>query len=937
MPDARPVDASASARPRRLVSALVPAAIAVAGLYVALVSLERWAELTFAQPPMAAALLAVIGAGVFAAALSSASALSSLIGRWIGAEAEKPIPRPAAPPPLIAGAASGVVVFAADLIASIATAGSSSGPQALGIAVGVAVSALGGLVCGAIAWALLYGAGLPGPLADWITRRIAGSTHSVLTLAAALVAAVAVLAAAVPARAALRGSPYTAAALDLAALVVALVAFVAAPRLVRRFDRGKRESWRPIGAGLAIAGVAGSLASGIWRPELFPTGLLELAHIANLVLLGTGIALLLSDARRRFERPAIYAVLAIGLAALAGAQLSEAFRPPTAQDTRPAKWFLVDLPSNIDFDGDGHSMLFGGDCDDFDPFRNPAAVEIPGNGIDDNCRGGDELVELPWKPRPSHVPLPPGVERPERVLLLVIDALRADRVSSYGYKKQTTPNLDRLARRGVRFEHAYSASPLTRYAFPILFTGRSTPEIRWNLEVNPPGIGEENTTLAEVMRDSGYQTAAFLTYYAMSEPWGMVQGFDHVDTNHAPPVTQLAKAVTSEKVVDSAIRWIEEHDSKSWFVFVHFMDPHNTYMPHKGIPSFGEGRGARYDGEVYYTDRAIGRLLSHVYWDSDARDDTVVAIMGDHGELLGEHGETAHGKSVWQEVLEIPVVVAAPGFEPRESPCPVSHADIAPTLLNLAGIDAGERGMTAATLVPDMLGDCDPEREIISELGNNRALVGPRYKLIYRRGGRAARLYDIIDDPGEERDIAEERSEIAKRMTDRLLAWEEYRASQNVTAARRNAVVERVPSEAERFDVKFPNGVELLAIDLGDRDIEWDESMRAALYLRTTRRVKQICHVRIVFRLDGEKTSIRGDGSHEPVGAALPFYYFPPNLIVEDVFHLSRRRHTGRFKGALALRCDGKHMGALPGPRVKRRGWVDIGEFNINPQPSDGR
>jgi hypothetical protein len=367
------------------------------------------------------------------------------------------------------------------------------------------------------------------------------------------------------------------------------------------------------------------------------------------------------------------------------------------------------------------------------------------------------------------------------------------------------------------------------------------------------------------------------------------------------------------------------------------MDPHNTYMPHKGIPSFGKGRSARYDGEVFFTDRAIGRLLRRVYYGSEARAETAVAILGDHGELLGEHGETAHGKTVWQEVLRVPIVIASPGIEPRASACPVSHAEVAPTLLNLVGVDGGAHGMSASTLVPDMLGECDPEREIVSELGSYRTLVGPRYKLIFRRGSKRRQLYDIVADPGEQRDLCKQKPQLARQMTDRLLAWEEYRASKNVMAARRNAIVDRVPARAERFDVKFPNGVELLAADFGDRDLAWDESVRAALYLRTTRRVEKICYVRIVFRLDGEKTSIRGDGYHEPVGSTLPFYYFPQNIVVEDVFHLSRRRHTGTFKGALALRCGGKHLGALPGPKVKRRGWVDIGEITINERPEGGK
>ena len=783
-------------------------------------------------------------------------------------------------------------------------------------------------MCGVLVWGLVFFAGRPGLAAAWTVRPVVRAARSLSNLGMALMAAGIVLGAAIPARTVLIGRPWLCAFVDLFALLVAFAAFVATSILAQKLLRGARESWIAIGAALVLAGILGCVAAGIWRPYLFSTGLLELLYLANVFLFGIGAWLLLPVAPSRMLRRLAYVLAAVGILTVVSAHLSEKFRPRFAMEIRPSRWLLVDLGSKIDFDGDGYSPLFGGDCDDFDAMRNPGAVEIPGNGIDDNCRGGDRLVSLPWKTRPSFVQMPRTMQQPKRVLLLVVDALRADRLSCYGYKKKTTPNIDLLARRGVRFTNAYSSSPTTRFAFPILFTGRSLPEIHWNREIYPLGIREGNTTIAEVMRDAGFRTAAFLTYYGMRRSSGIVQGFEHVDNSMARLPSRFWKATTSEKIVDRAIKWIEAQKQESWFAFVHFMDPHSTYVKHEGIPSFGSGYSGRYDGEVFYTDRAIGRLLRRMK-ELGLDRDTAIVLMSDHGEMLGAHGAITHGNIVWQEVLRIPMIVVSPGLEPGEVSCPASHVDVAPTILNLVGIDGRQHGMTASTLVPHLLGSCDSEREITSEIGSYRVLVGPRYKMIYRAKSQVYELYDIVADPQEAQEISAERPEVLAQMKERLLAWEEYRVSKQIVKALDDSIVDQVPASAQRLNVKFENGIEMVAIDMGNRRITIDEPLKIALYLRTTERVRQTCRVRVVFNLGKKRARIRGTGTHEPVGGSLPFIYFPVNRIVEDVFHLARRGQDGRMKGSLTLRCEGKRIAALPGQNVSKRGWVGIGEIEV--------
>lgn len=913
---------------RDAVASFVSGAVLLPALYLCSAALDRWAARSFAQARLAAELVGVLETGALAVAICLAPLVSFLVRRALGHATAEPLVRPEPTRFLLAAALTSALVLFGDLAGWLATDDAASGSFAVGVPAGALVSAAGGIVCGTVLWALAASACLPSPAASWTTGPIARAASSPLILALALVPALAVLAAVVPVRATLLGRAWVCAAIDVFALSVAFAVFVAVSRLAARRIPGHRGGWRWGAALLVAMAAAGLLAAGVFRPYLVSAGLLDLLHLGNALALGTGIWLLLPATSSSWRR------VVAGLLALAGATVflgaihSDALRAPPALEVRPSRWFFVELPSRVDLDRDGSSPIFGGDCDDFDPLANPAAIEIPGNGIDDDCRDGDRIVPLPWKPRPTFVPLPASVHPPERILLLVVDSLRADRVSSYGYRKKTTPNLDALALGGVRFANAYSASPLTRFAFPILFTGRTTPEIQWNRDVYPIGIREENTTLAEVMRDAGFRTAAFLTYYAIGKPYGTVQGFDHVDSDLADPITKVYTASSSEGIVDRAIRWLDKHGGERWFAFVHFMEPHSNYLPHEGIPNFGKDNSGLYDGEVFFADRAIGRLLRRME-ELGLRRTTMVVAMGDHGEMLGEHGQQTHGAGVWQEVLRIPLIVSVPGLPARVSPCVASHVDVAPTILNLVGIDASRHGMTASTLVPDLLGSCNPKREIVAELGELYALVGLRNKLIHQARSGTLQLFDTLRDPREKHDLSIEQPEVARQMLARLMAARANRAGSQISDVLRGSLVEAVPAHAQRVDVEFDNGLELLGIDMGNRRVTKTGPLKVALYLRAPRRVESSCRMKVMFATDEGKVSLWGQGQHQPVGGALPFEYFPPHGIIKDVFHLAWRGQNGKMKGWLTVQCGKKRLDFRDESGRRRHAWVALGEFEV--------
>ncbi len=916
------------------VSAVIATAFVAAAVYACLYFVIKWAASTFAEVLLGSMLVAVIEIGVLVIGLCLTSFLSHAICRLPGFEADSRLGIKVPSSFLLVGVTAASLAFVFDLVAWLPGNDSSWKDMIIGVPVGLAVSALIGLALGCIVWLLFFLGSRRGPAGSFTIQPIVRAARSPISFIPAVASAGILMGIEVPIRCHLLLRPYLCAALDLAFLLLAYVVFAIVSNQITRRNSWIEKGWNLVGILLLILGLAGAVPLIIWRPILHATDILDLVHIAIIVSLGVAIAILVSNRRIAAVRTTSIIVLVIGSAALGGVLSFEPLRPGPVLEPRPPHWLLVDLTSQIDFDNDGYSPIYGVDCNDSDSLINPGAVELPGNGIDDNCRGGDVAAKPPWVPRATYVTPPDELKPPKRILLLLVDALRADRLSYAGYNKETSPNIDRLAAQGVNFTNAYSAAPTTRYAFPILLTGRHEPDILWNRESHPNGIDEENTLLAEVLKENGYHTAAFLTYHLMTRKSGYMQGFDHVDRKYARAFSWMKKRSTSEKLVNRAVRWIRKHRNDNWFVFIHFMDPHHYYVEHSGIPNFGEGNSGLYDGEVFFTDRAIGRMLDKLK-KLGLEEDTMVVLMSDHGEMLGEHGCKIHGKNLWQEVARIPLIISSPGIEPRKVSCVTSHCDIAPTILNLAGIDGGKFGMTASSLLPAMLGSCDAEREMVSEIKEYRALIGPRYKLIYNAHTLDLKLFDIVNDPGESQAIQEGHSKTLKEMKDRLLAWEEYRASRQLQTVISRSIVDRIPPRARRFNITLSNGIELVAADLGTGRIHPKKPLKVSLYLRAHKRITQNCEVRVLFNQGKERLKILGAGSHEPVNGSFPFKYFPKEQIIEDAFKLKWKGNPGKAEGFFSIVCDGKRVSAPPGPDVGKANWIELGEIDLGKRPKN--
>ena len=272
------------------------------------------------------------------------------------------------------------------------------------------------------------------------------------------------------------------------------------------------------------------------------------------------------------------------------------------------------------------------------------------------------------------------------VLLVTIDTLRADHVGAHGAQEAATPTLDALAARGVLFEQAMAAVPLTLPSHASLLTGQYPPThgVRHNAIFL---LADEAETVAERFSAAGFATGAVVGAAVLDPEFGLAQGFDHYDADL--PEERASSAGFFERparaVTDAALAWLAKTDGP-FFLWVHYYDVHAGYHPPE--PFATRFRARPYDGETAYVDEQLGRLLAGL--EAGGRlPGTVVAVTSDHGEGLGEHGELSHSYLIYDSVLHVPLIVAGPGIPGgRRVSGVVANTGLAATLLRLAGLPA---------------------------------------------------------------------------------------------------------------------------------------------------------------------------------------------------------------------------------------------------------
>jgi len=365
------------------------------------------------------------------------------------------------------------------------------------------------------------------------------------------------------------------------------------------------------------------------------------------------------------------------------------------------------------------------------------------------------------------------------VLVLSIDSLRADMPWS-GYPRPIAPRLTDLEKRSVSYTRAYSISSYTSMSLGG-FLGGKLPSGMKRSGFFFGKYAPENVLFPEVLQASGVRTISAHAH-GYFKGAGFEQGFDKYEivpniifkNETDPNVTSAPHEELAEKLLSDP-----ELDSKKFFAWFHFLDPHDMYVSHEkdGIPPYGPKPRDKYDAEVTYTDRYIGKLLDFVEskpWGKK----TVIVVTADHGEAFGEHGQFAHGFELWENLVRVPMFLVVPGVSPKRIDAPRSAIDLAPTILELMGVDpktsadGGVLALEGKSLVAEMTGKEPPvERDVVLDLpmtsdnDKRRALVHGSLKMIAFGKEESLKLFDLAADPGENSPITkgEQFDAMAKR------------------------------------------------------------------------------------------------------------------------------------------------------------------------------
>ncbi len=375
------------------------------------------------------------------------------------------------------------------------------------------------------------------------------------------------------------------------------------------------------------------------------------------------------------------------------------------------------------------------------------------------------------------------------VLLITLDTTRADRIGAYGYGPAETPRLDRLAEEGVLFEQVITPTAFTLPSHSSIMTGLYPPYHGMRLN-GGSALADVQVTLAEQLAASGYRTGAVIAAFVLDQRWGLSQGFEVFEDDIAmEPDQRLDLAGVqrrADQVVDLGLEWLEKKDDRPFFAWFHLYDAHIPYDPPEAYATRFGGRGLSglHDGEIAFADFHVGRALDWLEAQGLA-ENTVVVVVGDHGESLGDHGENEHGYFVYDATVRVPLIIRVPGadLEGIRVPAQVRTIDVLPTILDLVGVDAPQP-LHGESLVPLML---EPESRGPEYAYSESMSVHLQYGWSALYSVRTAdhkfidapraELYGLEDDPsetdnlfGDLPDVAEELRLVLKKLRDEIEA-----------------------------------------------------------------------------------------------------------------------------------------------------------------------
>ncbi|MBX7194639.1 MAG: sulfatase-like hydrolase/transferase [Sandaracinaceae bacterium] len=491
--------------------------------------------------------------------------------------------------------------------------------------------------------------------------------------------------------------------------------------------------------------------------------------------------------------------------------------------------------SFADGDGDGHTWVFGGDdCNDADPAIHPGAADAEGDGVDSDCFAGDGAPDVAPRGDGAMVALP-ARERPFNILLVTIDTLRRDHLGVNGYERDTSPRIDAFARTATQFTEVMPQSSRSVLSIPSMLTGAYPSEIARGDQYFWAEILPENTTFAEVLRDAGYRTEAYIGTSYFARLRGFYQGFDVVRESS---VVRSPRPEPVEQTIHALTRLRSE--TRPFLVWTHLMNVHEPYLS-DGLPSrYGPDTVGQYDTEISLADEQLGRLLDAVQ-ELGLADDTAIVLASDHGEAFGEHDSVFfHASSLYEDQLASMLFLRVPGMTHANArvASPVAFLDVMPTILNLAGVRA-PAPVSGRSLL-GCLDGCDETRPIFAELipdgpfpNNVRKVRRGQRSVIWdvRRGTFQA--FDLASDPGELENVIETPESEALR--DLLRAWVAHSArgeNRGDDAYVDQFRVDAVQPGASPVGLTYPGRLDIVACETPHEALRPGDAFRVVCFLR---------------------------------------------------------------------------------------------------------
>jgi arylsulfatase A-like enzyme/Flp pilus assembly protein TadD len=382
---------------------------------------------------------------------------------------------------------------------------------------------------------------------------------------------------------------------------------------------------------------------------------------------------------------------------------------------------------------------------------------------------------------------------PPNVVVFTIDTLRADHVGCYGYQQIRTPSIDGLAADSARFERAYTVVPVTLPSHTVIFTG-TYPMLNGMHDFAANKLNPTQPTLASVLKEHGYATAAVIGSAVLDSRFGLNRGFDfyydHFDFNRLQESNLEEMERPGNLVADVTLDWLSQNYNKKFFLWMHLYDPHYPYRPPP--PYDVEYRDRPYDGEIAFADAQIGRVIRFLKSKGLYRN-TLIVLSGDHGESLGEHGEKTHGFFIYNATLHVPLMIHLPGAAaPRVVPELVTLADLMPTVLQTLKVDIPSpvQGRSLLPLIKTTTNLKSKEKEARSLYAETflprlhfnwselRAVESINYHFI---DAPKPELYDLTKDPGETQNLFAGKKAVGEEMRARLAALiRQYSAGQEM-------------------------------------------------------------------------------------------------------------------------------------------------------------